>query len=142
MAAISGQLYSPEEYLAKLEGDDPSQAGDHSFVGLIKPADTTESLLYAHPADCTNWVEIGLDLIQSIEHFGRRTCGDHSHPLARLSFVAPDTPAQNTFLSLARLHHDVAITQPALPAFVDNGCPPGQHPCYDSGMKIWTCCSD
>ena len=141
MTRIKGKIYSPEEYIAKADDTDPApQVG---FIGLIMTSDKKSSLLYAHPANCQRWVEIELDHIDKIEHLGEQRCGDHRHPLARVIFKPPATPAHATFLSLAHLHHDIALSAligMGAPALLSGGCPDGQHPCYKDGG--WTCCHD
>lgn len=140
VARIKGQFYAPQDYLAKLSEDDVGL--DLGFVGLIKPSGEGASLHYAHPSSCDRWVEVPLDMIESIEHLGQRTCGDHSHPLVRLNFVQPDSAPHATFLSLASLHHDMSFAPQTLEHGFLRGCPPGEHPCYDAGQQKWTCCKN
>ncbi len=132
MTNQTGKYFAPGDYLEAIKDTDAGTNG--GLVGQIKPSDNPGSLRYAHPASCQTWIEIRHDDLQSIEHLGFRRCGDHRHPMARLTFKPSDDPLHATLLSLAQLHQDLA------PMAGDDGCPPGQHRCYDAGSHHWTCC--
>jgi hypothetical protein len=97
---IGTQLYSPREFLTKLQ---EGQIGRPIvFTGMAKANDQCDDeLLFAHASNCENWIRIPLSSILQVEVLDIVPCKDHTHPLVRLHLKRPETEEGILFSSLA-----------------------------------------
>ena len=130
-----------------------------AFTGMIKQADgQDDALMFARAGDCTAWIRLPLELIENIEYAASVACGDHTHPVVRLTMKIPDNIQAEAFGNLAKHfqrppaaanapRNEMAPVQPvgalsASPesALIAGRAFPGATPCYfDYGLMRWRC---
>ncbi|MFG2338744.1 hypothetical protein [Streptomyces yangpuensis] len=102
----------PREFLRKLrEGDLTPQI---RIVGMVK-SDKEDSDRILFSRDCTDWISIPVDMIQTLENLGSVQCKDHSHPLAVITFHEPGSPEVRVFtrlLSSYQFTHKLTYSDP------------------------------
>jgi hypothetical protein len=103
--------------------------GEHVIFGMVKPADSDDGLMVAHPGDCTTWVYLPASAIHIIKAGGEARCKDHVHPTAMIQLKAPQTDLEQAFAGVASLRKNrlnqlisVAQTSPCNPP-----CGQGEH---------------
>jgi hypothetical protein len=111
-----------------------------SFEGMTKLGADDGHLLFAPAGDCSRWTIVPLDQLAHVEHIGWAQCGDHSHPLARLTLKSADMSLAATFATLTAAHRDAGLLR--LAAGSGLNCAAGQHPCFDVLTGRWVCCDD
>jgi hypothetical protein len=116
--------------------DDPVQSfidelrteplGNHVLHGMVKPAETTDGLMFALPGRCEHWIYLPATAIQTIRRIGRIACKGHYYSSAEIRLKAPQSDLEKTFADLASLH---AASLPQLhgnqPMVSALSCPPG-----------------
>jgi hypothetical protein len=110
------------QFIAELR-DAP--AGEHVLFGMVKPGETDDSLMFAHPGDCTRWIHIPASTIHTISASGHVRCRGHSHAAAVIRLKPPESDLEKTLTGVAALH------RASLDQFLASaqGGPPGDHPC-------------
>jgi hypothetical protein len=143
-SATTKSVKSAKDFFADLGAAGTSK---HVFTGMIKPDEgDPQSLMFARPGDCQNWVKIPIDQIADKERVGTVSCEGHTHPLVRLFMKDPSTSDGETFAALAKLHHTPPrFSRPPLIASHHlSGVPtglsqPGSSPCYWDTVYGWVC---
>jgi hypothetical protein len=68
----------------------------------VKLDEDSGGLLFAHGSDCTDWIPIPLDAIETVELLDVVPCRDHAHPLVTLSIKAPESPEGALYASMLK----------------------------------------
>src|SRR5215471_6710098 len=79
MASVR-RVYSPQEFLDRLERDDLALA--MPLTGVAGKADDRDHILFGD--DCSSWTPLPVSVIDSVEHLDFIRCGTHTHPLVRV----------------------------------------------------------
>jgi hypothetical protein len=93
--------YSGEEFAKALS--EGSLRDSIVRVGMVKmPAQGSGVILFAE-GECTDWIEVPVELIEEVTHLSTANCRDHEHPLVAMRFKEPvGDPAAQLFADLAR----------------------------------------
>src|SRR5262249_20113639 len=86
----------------------PAATSEHSFVGMIKRTEgDPDSVSFARPGDCTNWIAIPASRIEEIRPLHQSvTCGGRPYPLGQVFMKSPAVDSEaEIFATLASLHH-------------------------------------
>jgi hypothetical protein len=88
---MTKSTYTPREFgeaLAQGRLDESCE-----LHGMAKRSeDDPGAILFTLGLACADWVKLPFELISTVEHLGVRTCGEHSHPLVRLTLQPPAGP--------------------------------------------------
>ena len=117
-------------------------SGEQVLYGMVKPADTRDGLMFAHPGGCERWIFIPTTAILSIRRSGRIACRGHSHAAAEIELKAPQSDLEKTFASLANLHQaNLLSLQSNLQAGdpPDPGCQPPATWKQGGDWNVWGC---
>ena len=98
------QSFAPEDFIASLERDEISPP--IVVRGMAKKSDDDQYLQFAPGARCSNWIEIPLASIETVDVVDVVPCKDHTHPLVNLRLKAPETAEGKLFASLAQAGPD------------------------------------
>jgi hypothetical protein len=104
---MEGQTRSltPAEFVTELSSGalDAVPPGGLVLSGMAKPAEgNDQAILFAHGTSCTDWVEIPVAQIESVEVLRTVRCRDHAHPLVKLHLKAPQSDEGMVFAALTR----------------------------------------
>ncbi len=94
------QSFEPQEFLASLERDEISRP--MVVRGMAKKSDDDEYLQFAPGSRCSNWIQIPLASIESVEVVDVVPCKDHTHPLVNLRLKSPETSEGKLYAALAQ----------------------------------------
>jgi hypothetical protein len=100
-AETAGQDDAVKSFIDDLQAE-PS--GHHVLQGMVKPADTSDGLMFALQGDCEHWIYLPAAGIQTIRRTGRTACKGHSHVTAEIELKPPQTDLEKTFADVASLH--------------------------------------
>lgn len=81
-----GRAMSPEEFHDRLRRGALAPAA--SVTGMVRTSDRDGSFQLSVDS-CQTWVDVPLASLEEVEVLGRRSCGDHSHPLVRIGLAEP-----------------------------------------------------
>jgi hypothetical protein len=125
---VANISFSAAEFIVKLR-DGQFASPPLTATGLVKVSeDEANTLLFAHGTDCTNWVEVPVQMIDSVEFLRVVPCKDHTHPLVTLVFAVPKSPEAQTFAAIAK-SASAASFHPQTPSALQVlGVPVQTHP--------------
>lgn len=85
-------------FSARAMFSDLKKQGAFFLIGAVKEHDEDKSLVLVSTAgDCTEWLPIHEELIESYERHGTLSCKDHTHPVVTLKLREPRTPEASVF---------------------------------------------
>jgi hypothetical protein len=100
-AETAGRDDAVKSFIDDLQAE-PS--GDHVLHGMVKPADTTEGLMFALPGNCEHWIYLPGAAMQTVRRTGRITCKGHFHATAEIELKAPQSDLEKTLADVVSLH--------------------------------------
>lgn len=90
--------FSGEELEEALLEGDLAQARVN-LTGMVKPSETEGHINFSQ-SGCETWVEVPTAMIEKADLLGHTPCGDHSHPLMRITIKEPEDSESKVLLSL------------------------------------------
>lgn len=100
---MAGMSFSAAEFIAKLR-EDHFASTPLTATGLVTISEDDDSaLLFAYGTDCSNWIKVPVQMIDSVQFLRVIPCKDHNHPLVTLIFRSPQSSEAQTLAALARL---------------------------------------
>lgn len=95
------KMLTPIEFFEKLQEGKFDAPLPFSIIGLVKKSDGKEKTIeFASGGNCSNWITIPLEFIESVEVIRTVPYKDHSHPLAILNLMAPKTPEGKFYFAM------------------------------------------
>jgi hypothetical protein len=88
---MTNGTYTPQEFGEALAQGHLDESCE--LLGMAKRSeDDPGAILFTLGVACAGWVKVPFELIGTVEHLGARPCGEHSHPLVRLTLHPPAGP--------------------------------------------------
>lgn len=121
-----------------------------SFIGMVKAGEREHEIMFARGTDCTKWISLPRDLVDSAEILGSVPCAGHEHHLVRIAIKRPESEEAKVFANLAELHRVVAsprgllntetFTGGCFPVARETACPDRYYRTYDVSIGQEVCC--
>jgi hypothetical protein len=141
VAVTSSSTMSSSQLFAKLDRNE--LASRLVLTGLIKRPDSGESyVLFAFGTQCVVWRRIPQAIIEGIEYLTTISCGDHTHPLVKISFKEPQSEEASLFaLLLDDMKHETrrivtTVLGGESRAGVSGSATPACHQCLLSCLAV------
>ena len=115
-----------QQYIEELRKN--SHPRETIIFGMVKPAEGTDGLMFAHTGDCESWIFIPAVTIRTIRSAGRVQCGGRFYTLAEIHLDAPQSELEKTYALVGDLHR-VKLAQysgdPSISGPPSTPCPAG-----------------
>ncbi|MDX6613805.1 MAG: hypothetical protein QOD75_2991 [Blastocatellia bacterium] len=95
---MEGKKYSGGE-LARALQQELLQRPSPDIIGIVKKSDREDHVALSLNG-CRHWLHIPTNMIMDAEQIGFSRCGDHGHPLMKLSMEEPKSSEARVFLAL------------------------------------------
>jgi hypothetical protein len=100
---MSSNSYSPQEFLERLGREASGLTGPLVVSGMAKEVEgSSTELAFVAGTRCADWTSVPTDIVESVEVRGSTPCGDHAHPLVRVTFKEPQSAEAAAYASLLR----------------------------------------
>jgi hypothetical protein len=96
---MNNKTYSGKDLEMALKSGELTQTAPVSLTGMVKPSDKSDHINFTQ-INCDSWVELPVELIESAEQVGNRTCKDHSHPVVQIKLKQTDDQLGNILMAL------------------------------------------
>ncbi len=84
--------YSAEDFVGALTSDEglPPPTLPVIQTGMVDPEGSgSEEIRFASGMQCTNWTNIPVSLIDTVDHLSNQRCGQYEYPYVRLRLKSP-----------------------------------------------------
>jgi hypothetical protein len=97
---VAGETYTGEALRDALKaGKLTKPRGSVELFGMVKESDDGSSIAFTR-AGCDTWVDIPISMIERADHVGHRRCGEHSHPVFRITLKEGESIQARVFGAL------------------------------------------
>lgn len=116
--------YNPADFVKALSSKEglPPLELPISIEGFAKPqAEDPNAFMFSPGTSCSVWIPVSPEVIESVDHLGQRTCGDHTHEYIRLHLKIPKEKSSSVYAQLLS-HQLQASSQSSLFPFGFDFC--------------------
>jgi hypothetical protein len=100
---MSSNTFSAQEFLERLGQEGADLTGPLVVSGMAREVEGSSSELgLVAGTRCADWTTVPADVVESVEVRGSMPCGDHTHPLVRVTFKEPQSAEAAAYASLLR----------------------------------------
>jgi hypothetical protein len=86
---VMSTVYDAREFVSKLNAGKLKKP--LSVTGFVKACEKSEVVLFSGVNRSEKWIEIPLELVKSVEHYGEFNFEDHARPIVKLFLQLPDS---------------------------------------------------